>query len=161
MRIKCLKQNKDYGIIDNGLLLNLKTGLIRKTYISIHGYEMFHMPVAGKSKPMTVHRVVAENFISGDASLDVNHKDGNKLHNHYLNLEFVTKSENTKHAYLIGKMRQGENFWSAKLRDREVKEIRRRYRETNISQRELGKIYRVHQNAIWALLHNKTWKHIK
>jgi hypothetical protein len=34
--------------------------------------------------------------------LDVNHKDGNKLNNELSNLEWVTKSANTKHAHDTG-----------------------------------------------------------
>jgi hypothetical protein len=45
-----------------------------------------------------IHRLVAQHFVNGDASLFVNHKDGNKHNNHFENLEWVTGSQNMKHS---------------------------------------------------------------
>ena len=46
------------------------------------------------------HRLVAEHFLKNPNSLPiVNHKDGNKLNNQLSNLEWVSYSENTKHAH--------------------------------------------------------------
>lgn len=45
----------------------------------------------------TVHRLVAESFL-GKSELHVNHKDGNKSNNNIENIEFVTMSQNTRHA---------------------------------------------------------------
>lgn len=44
-----------------------------------------------------VHRIVANAFI-GFSKLEVNHKDLNKKNNNIKNLEYVTKSENHRHA---------------------------------------------------------------
>ncbi len=57
-----------------------------------------------------VHRLVALAFIGlpeGERKL-VNHKDGNKINNMVENLEWVTYSENMRHAYATG-LRKG--FW--------------------------------------------------
>jgi len=51
----------------------------------------------------TIHRLVAETFIPNPYNKAcVNHKDGNKLNNCLSNLEWVTYSENTLHAYKTG-----------------------------------------------------------
>ena len=50
-----------------------------------------------------VHRLVAECFCEKPpGKVEVNHKDGNKLNNHYSNLEWVTHLENVRHAYRTG-----------------------------------------------------------
>jgi hypothetical protein len=55
---------------------------------------------SGKYSSRYVHKFVTITFLGECKSgLEVNHKDGNKLNNSISNLEYVTKSENIKHAY--------------------------------------------------------------
>lgn len=49
-----------------------------------------------------VHRIVANTFLQGDVTLQVNHIDGNKANNRVDNLEFVTSKENSVHAHSTG-----------------------------------------------------------
>ena len=49
---------------------------------------------------LRIHRLIAEYFIPNPNNYNqVNHIDGNKLNNYLDNLKWVTKSENTRHAY--------------------------------------------------------------
>ena len=92
---------EDCGEVSNTGLVRNKQGLIRKTNISKAGYERvgFH----GGQETVFVHRLVARAFCEGyESSLEVNHKDGDKLNNTASNLEWVTTSENIKHAYRTG-----------------------------------------------------------
>ena len=41
---------------------------------------------------------MAEAFIGNIEGLEINHIDGDKLNNHYKNLEWMTPSENTQHS---------------------------------------------------------------
>lgn len=70
---------------------------------SSNGYLDVKLLKDGIQNTFTSHRLVAEHFVSNpDNKPCVNHKDGNKENNYYLNLEWVTHSENTKHAYENG-----------------------------------------------------------
>lgn len=56
-----------------------------------------------KRSKKLVHRLVAQEFLENPTEKEqVNHIDGNKSNNYLSNLEWVTRSENVKHAYLIG-----------------------------------------------------------
>lgn len=57
----------------------------------------------GFSKGFYIHRLVALMFIPNPENKPcVNHKDGDKLNNHYTNLEWCTDAENNRHASLMG-----------------------------------------------------------
>jgi hypothetical protein len=66
------------------------------------GYKKICVSIAGKRKNFTIHRLVALVYVDGDKTLTVNHIDGNKLNNHYSNLEWVTHKENVRHAIKTG-----------------------------------------------------------
>jgi hypothetical protein len=55
------------------------------------------------SKTINVHQLVAHSFVSGyKPGYVINHKDGNKFNNESTNLEFISHSDNAKHAYATG-----------------------------------------------------------
>ena len=69
------------------------------TYVNNRGYRA----VAFNHTTYMVHKLVAKGFVDNpDDKIYVNHKDGNKLNNHYSNLEWCTIAENNAHARETG-----------------------------------------------------------
>ena len=90
-----------YQVSNYGKLKSFYTNRILKPAITNCGYYTITL-VKDKNKiTKNIHRVIAATFL-GESNLDVNHKDGNKLNNHIDNLEYVTKSQNIRHAMLNG-----------------------------------------------------------
>ena len=92
-----------YLIRRDGTVMNRKTGKILKHILKSDGYLAVHLSYENKAKMVMVHRLVAEAFLPNPKNLPVvNHIDGNKTNPNVENLEWVTFSENSKHAYRIG-----------------------------------------------------------
>ena len=74
------------------------------------GYKQFSLVIEPKKyKKSYIHRLVAEHFVDNPKNYRVvNHIDGNKLNNHYTNLEWCTQSQNSKHALDMGLIQRGE-----------------------------------------------------
>ena len=76
-------------------------GRIIKCVVSNDGYIRIKLRSNGVTKTLYVHRLLMETF-HGHLKLDVNHINGIKTDNRLENLEYVTRSENLKHAYRLG-----------------------------------------------------------
>ena len=99
--IKILQENPRYLIDSCGMIYDTKYNN-RKIcmWIDNTGYLQCNLYNGNNKVYRRVHRLIAETFIPNPYNLpQVNHKDGNKLNNTIENLEWVSNSENTKHAY--------------------------------------------------------------
>lgn len=83
---------------------------ILKQKLDRNGYKSISLCKNSISKYFLIHRLVAIHFIFREnISLHVNHKDGIKTNNNVTNLEWVTRSENQKHAYRMGLLKLPNN----------------------------------------------------
>lgn len=88
-----------YQIDENGNIPKRKGVGFKVATKNPNGYLHQTFCVAGgKRADLSVHRLVAEAFVPNPEGLpEVNHKDKNKEHNHYSNLEWVTRQRNVEH----------------------------------------------------------------
>ena len=95
-----------YEVSDLGHVRNKNTQHMKTTWHDNDGYlkvTLMKFDNGKKSYRKTVHRLVAEAFMGGKHdTLQVNHINGIKDDNRVTNLEWVTGSENVKHAYDTG-----------------------------------------------------------
>lgn len=89
-----------------GKLRNVKTGYIINGTVATIGYRVMNVfnKETKKDEQRYLHRLICEAFYGppkGNKNY-VNHGDGDKLNNHYLNLEWVTAKRNSQHAVEVG-----------------------------------------------------------
>ncbi len=133
----------------------LKPGITR-------GYLRVGLCKNNKVKFFHVHKLVAETFIgSCPKGKEVNHKDGDKENPYINNLEYVTRSQNMKHAFKLGLQDiKGEKNSQSKLTKKDIKKIRALYKTGNYIQKEIAKIFKVSRENINLIVNNKIWSHV-
>ena len=91
-----------YSVTDSGEIISDRTGK-SMTPFDRKGYLNIGLRKDGLRKSYPVHRLIAMAFIPNtDSKPQVNHKNGDKHDNRSCNLEWVTQSENIKHAFAHG-----------------------------------------------------------
>jgi len=76
-----------------------------KPQVKNSGYLYLYLYQSGIRKRFYLHRIIGKVHLKKPRNRlrkYINHKDGNKMNCHYLNIEWVTASENLLHAYRIG-----------------------------------------------------------
>lgn len=91
----------------SGVQQSYKGRMLKKTIMrgrhGNDGYYVVNLRQCGKSNVVTVHRLVADAFLSNTYQLPtINHKDGNKLNNCVENLEWCSYAQNNIHALANG-----------------------------------------------------------
>jgi hypothetical protein len=134
----------------------LRKGKFVSPRISNSGY----FQVGLVDKRVLVHRLVAEAFIETETNkLEVNHKDGNKLNNHFSNLEWATRKENALHSTRTLKKNIGSQVASSALKEEQVLEIIELL-NAGESQISVANKYGVTNHAIFRIQHGYNWSHI-
>ena len=133
------------------------------------GWKYYYTVVLSKNRKVKtyfVHRLVLISFV-GYSKLQCNHKNGIKTDNRLENLEYCTPSANTKHAHSTGLIKnhcRGVRGNGAKLNDDivyRIKWINKNMKPENGYWTKLAKSLKVNNNTISAVLHNRSWNHVK
>lgn len=102
---------QDYYATEDGRIFSKRRKMFEevKGSISADGYRVVQL-ISGTDKiKYRVHRLIALSWLTKLDGLEiVNHKDGNKLNNTVTNLEWSTKSQNTKHAHDNGLIKKSK-----------------------------------------------------
>lgn len=127
------------------------------------GYALVNIQFGDKWRVVTVHSLVAEAFIGvRPHGLHINHKDGNKLNNAASNLEYVTRSENMKHAMAFGlwspPRATGERNAKATLVADDVRKMV--LLEHDHTKAELAEMFSVSRGCVRDILSGHTWSHV-
>ena len=108
---KTIKGFPDYSVSNLGRVKGCY-GLLQPS-LNSHGYPQLTLYRNKKKFNKTVHRLIAEAFLPNPEQKPfLNHKDGDKANFQLSNLEWVTPSENSAHAYKTGLCkRTGTIYW--------------------------------------------------
>ena len=160
---KPIKGFPDYQVSEKGRVKSLKFGneKILKSGINGSGYLTVDFFNEGKKQRKLIHRLVSEAFLENpEEKQEVNHKNGIKRDNHIQNLEWVTRSENLKHAFKTGLIsNKGINNPGSKLSTNDVFQI---LNDLNVGflQREIAARYNVARTTITQIKTGQNWSHL-
>lgn len=108
------KIHPNYSVSEEGEIRNDRTNKILKGDLNNKGYR--RVRISGKT--YFNHRSVALMFVPNpDNKPQVNHKDMNKLNNHYSNLEWMTNQENNNHSFDNGRVSSQTKISVSDLKD--------------------------------------------
>lgn len=151
-----------YLISNYGEIYSILSNKILKPQRNGHGY--LHIGLYNKMcryHTLLIHSLVATHFISmRKPFMQINHKDGNKENNCVCNLEYCTAKHNTQHAISIGLRKTGELHGRSKLTEKDVRDIRRKYKWNTYTMQMICDEYKITLSPLYSILKRKTWKHI-
>lgn len=156
-----------YEVSDMGGVRSLKrattSGKVLVQRSGTGGYLRVCLCKNNHKKTFVVHRLVASAFIENpEHKPEVNHKNGIRTDNRASNLEWVTRSENERHAYkILGKSPHA--YWKDKPRrfarkftDEQVRLIRKDTRPNS----EIASEYGVSKTAIRDIKRRKNYREV-
>jgi hypothetical protein len=169
-----------YSVSSNGVVRRKGALHALKTYVHKNGYVYVTLCQQGTPATITIHKIVAAAFIGKrPEGQNVNHVNGRKIDNRADNLEYVTQVENIRHAHAHGlippaatgqhyhslrtkpaRLLRGENNRSSKLKDEQVREIRKIYAATPLPFVHLARSYGVTANVVRDIVRGKAWTHL-
>jgi len=159
MKNLCFLGFSKYAVSRDGEIYSFYSNRFLKKYLKKDGYYQVGLYDDFKEKKdLRVSRLVALAFLENDHLYDqVNHKDGNKLNNHYMNLEWCNQSQNTLHSFRDGLQRTANNNRVTELA---VVHTICKLIEDGFRNKDISECLNVHCNTISAIKHKQRWVQI-
>jgi hypothetical protein len=151
-----------YEVSNLGRVRIVKSGRIRTPSPNHHGYLALKL----QRKHAFIHRLVAAAFIGTcPDGMQVNHINGDKSDNRSENLEYVTPSENIKHAWrklgFSPYRPSGESNGNSKLTVQIVRNIRLKWTTNKYTLSELGRQFDIHRTTVRRIVNYEIWKDVR
>lgn len=163
------KYKRLFWITESGILVSRRTFKVLSQYLNKKGYYVHASKMGGRKGILIaprIHQLVAQAFVYKNPDttneLIVNHIDGVKTNNFYTNLEWVTYSENIKHAHDLELIvnKKGTEAPDAKFTFDQVIEIRNDKKNNNTPYRKLASKYKVNKNTIRDIVLGNSYKNV-
>jgi len=154
-----IKDFPNYVIYESGKVINMTTGKDVSICVHKHGHHVVRLWHNNKTKLFNLYRLLAIHFIPNPQSKpQVNHIDGNRLNYALSNLEWVTQSENMKHAYnnglTGGTFERGSKHSQRKLSLQDIYDIRN-LRGKGFRLKEIGSQFNVTPDHVCRVCNHK------
>lgn len=159
-----------YAVTRDGRVFTFwsKKGIWKEQKYRKHSNGYLRVTLYGKDQYL--HRVVADYFCKkSDGCFEVNHIDGNKENNRADNLEWCTRSQNNKHAFVTGlrnydelkQMANCDAAMEAHKRNRAIsyekaEEIRSISGKTD---REIARLYGISRGTVWQIRNGVSYRY--
>jgi hypothetical protein len=173
--VKCRKCKEKWKEINGykGIYLVSNHGRIKKVFpgkdtsdkimcvnIDRAGYHTIKLAKNNTRKHFKIHRLVASQFLDKKKrnQTEVNHKNGLKSANHACNLEWISPSENIKHAFKTGLKKRVKSRISLE----DVILIKKLYFKTTYfhNQTRIARLFGINAKTIYSIVKGKSWRHV-